>query len=282
MPEVPASFINLKKTTFVYVNTCKAGTIPSVLLTCEKQAEVEHCFSVQQVLRRDYCCSADVWSAGVILYILLCGYPPFGGKSDSRILQKVQLGTYSFANREVGMQACSLWGAAVVHHHLMLPILHNTYQACCHRAGKGPKCMRACAGCCSSVNYSDCSKHLHKNLHLHVTELQWDNVTEAAKSFISEMLVMDMHQRTTAAALLQHRWFKSDGGAATAPAAALGAHMVRRLRAFANMNHMKRLALVVLARTLTDKDVNRLRVSGWWSSCTQYIGRDGMLQATVQ
>lgn len=59
-----------------------------------------------QVLRRDYNQAADVWSAGVIMYILLCGYPPFGGKSDSRILQKVQLGSYSFANREV---SCSSW-----------------------------------------------------------------------------------------------------------------------------------------------------------------------------
>lgn len=48
--------------------------------------------------------------------------------------------------------------------------------------------------------------------------------------------------------------------AATAPAAALGQHMVKRLRAFAGMSRMKRLALVVLARTLTDNDVKRLRV----------------------
>lgn len=52
--------------------------------------------------------------------------------------------------------------------------------------------------------------------------------------------------------------------AATAPAAALGAHMVKRLRAFAGMSKMKRLALVVLARTLTDNDVKRLRVSVVW------------------
>jgi hypothetical protein len=44
-------------------------------------------------------------------------------------------------------------------------------------------------------------------------------------------------------------------------AAALGAHMVRRLRGFAKLSHMKRLALVVMARSLTDRDVSRLRVS---------------------
>lgn len=35
-----------------------------------------------EVIRRSYDAKADIWSCGVIMYILLCGYPPFNGTSD--------------------------------------------------------------------------------------------------------------------------------------------------------------------------------------------------------
>lgn len=49
-----------------------------------------------QVLAGEYDQSSDMWSCGVIMYVLLCGYPPFHGDTDAEVLKKVRQGNFTF------------------------------------------------------------------------------------------------------------------------------------------------------------------------------------------
>ena len=53
-------------------------------------------FMAPEVILNNYTHSWDMWSVGVILYIILWGYPPFGGSTDQETLENILKGEYDF------------------------------------------------------------------------------------------------------------------------------------------------------------------------------------------
>lgn len=48
-----------------------------------------------EVLLGSYDEKCDIWSIGIILYMLLSGMPPFDGRTDMEIIENVKKGQYS-------------------------------------------------------------------------------------------------------------------------------------------------------------------------------------------
>lgn len=60
-----------------------------------------------EVLSGEYTQSCDVWSIGVIAYILLCGYPPFDGVTERITYQNIFTGHFTFPLPGWGKISCS-------------------------------------------------------------------------------------------------------------------------------------------------------------------------------
>ncbi|KAL0692250.1 hypothetical protein Bca4012_059430 [Brassica carinata] len=80
---------SLKSTDFGLSVFCKPGA------TFSKLVGSPH-YVAPEVLRRHYGRECDVWSAGVILYILLCGFPPFDAGTQHGIFREILQGKLDF------------------------------------------------------------------------------------------------------------------------------------------------------------------------------------------
>ena len=56
-------------------------------------------YMAPEVLQCNYSSPADIWSTGVVAYLLLCGYPPFNGNNDKEIYASIRRGNVEFPPR---------------------------------------------------------------------------------------------------------------------------------------------------------------------------------------
>lgn len=49
-----------------------------------------------EVISGDYDEKCDIWSCGVLLYMMLCGQPPFNGSTRREVMMKIKKGSFSF------------------------------------------------------------------------------------------------------------------------------------------------------------------------------------------
>jgi calcium-dependent protein kinase len=137
-----------------------------------------------EVLGRHYDKSCDLWSIGVITYILLCGYPPFYGDTDPEIFASVRAGRYDFDSPE------------------------------------------------------------------------WTYVSNEAKDFISNLLLLKPSQRLTAEEALRHPWLS---GAAPTTDIPLNSNIFTSLKRFTGHNKLKKAALGVIADQMTEGEIAELK-----------------------
>ncbi|KAL9266721.1 Calcium-dependent protein kinase 2-like protein [Drosera capensis] len=137
-----------------------------------------------EVLRKRYGSEADVWSAGVIIYILLSGTPPFWGEKEGEIFEEV----------------------------------------------------------------------LHGDLDFSLDP--WPGISEGAKDLVRRMLVRDPKKRLKPHEVLCHPWIMADK---LAPDKPLDPAVLTRLNQFSAMNKLKKMALRVIAESLSEEEIAGLK-----------------------
>ncbi|XP_021889068.1 calcium-dependent protein kinase 2-like [Carica papaya] len=137
-----------------------------------------------EVLQRSYGKEIDIWSAGVILYILLSGVPPFWAETEKGIFDAIMQGEIDFDSDP------------------------------------------------------------------------WPLVSDSAKDLVRKMLMQDPKKRITSAQVLEHPWMREGGEASDRP---IGSAVLSRMKQFRAMNKLKKLALKVIAESLSEEEIQGLK-----------------------
>ena len=99
--------VNKNDNGFVQIKICDFGTS-----LCFKRGEIQDkivgsiYYIAPEVLQKKYNSKCDLWSCGVIMYILLTGVPPFGGSNNQSIIKKILIGEYDKTRLAKRCKAC--------------------------------------------------------------------------------------------------------------------------------------------------------------------------------
>ncbi len=137
-----------------------------------------------EVLRKHYGPEADVWSAGVILYILLSGVPPFWAETEQGIFEQVLKSELDFVSDP------------------------------------------------------------------------WPKISESAKDLLRKMLNPNVAKRLKSHQVLCHPWIREDG---VAPDRPIDPAVQTRLKQFSAMNKLKKIAIRVIAESLSEEEIAGLK-----------------------
>lgn len=137
-----------------------------------------------EVLLKHYGPEADVWTAGVIIYILLSGVPPFWAETQQGIFDAVLKGDIDFESDP------------------------------------------------------------------------WPIISDSAKDLIRRMIWPSPSERLKAHEVLSHPWICEQG---VAPDRALDPAILSRLKQFSAMNRLKKMALRVIAESLSEEEIAGLK-----------------------
>lgn len=141
-------------------------------------------YMAPEILRRNYGPEVDVWSTGVILYILLCGVPPFWAETEEGIAHAIVRGEIDFA--------------------------------------RDP----------------------------------WPKVSEEGKDIVKKMLDQNPYNRLTVEEVLENPWIQN---ASDVPNISLGENVRTKIKQFSLMNRFKKKALRVVADSLPDEQVDKIK-----------------------